>query len=240
LEQDVSKVVLTVAPSKFVIHPEHLTAHQVELTECARVAGERLRALLGAGEIGSYLDAWDLFEKEKTAGMQPYFRTDSHFNFEASIPWIEGLVGLIEGDIWDPNAVRDLGETDWQGNLMVFIALRQPERAREVVVDRGFDRGTVEGETELDVRRYRAESQTVPLIRGDTVVVKDSFMNLPEPSLAQYFSTVTMLDWRSPEIFAEIEEWVPNADTVILEISEMDVWGLFADARFLEAYEARR
>lgn len=240
LEQDVSSVVLTVAPSKFIIHPEHLTDHQADLTECARVAGERLRELLEGAEIGTYLDSWELFEREKAAGMQPYFRTDSHFNFEASIPWIEGLVDLIEADIWDPSAVEDLGETNWQGNLMVFIALRQPERAREMVVDRGFAREPVEGETELDVKGYRSESQSVPLIRGETVVVKDSFMNLPESSLAQYLSDVTMIDWRSPEIFAEIEEWVPNADTVILEISEMGIWGLFGDARFFEAYEEGR
>ena len=237
LEEEIETVVLTIAPSKYTMQPEWLTADQFRLIGCARAASERLRQLLADATFEHYVDGWALFERVKNAGIQPYFRTDTHFNFEASIPWMKALIDEI-APIWDPSAVRTLGTVDFQGNLMSFLGLPLPEQVQEVVVDRGITPEVVTilpGDT---AATYRVpEDVNAALIEGSAVIVGDSFMVLPRPSLVQYFREVTVLDWQrggaQAAAFDAFLDVAFLADIVIIEVSEMDVWPLFADQSFL-------
>ena len=242
LEEEIETVVLTIAPSKYAIHPEWLTADQFKLIECARANSERLRQLLADATFQHYIDGWALFERVKNAGIQPYFRTDTHFNFEASIPWMKALIDEI-APIWDPSAVRTLGTVDFPGNLMSFIGLPLPERVQGVVVDRGITPEVVTIWPRETPTTYRVpEDVNVTLIEGSAVIIGDSFMILPGPSLVQYFREVTVFDWQRGKTEA-VEAFLDVAflaDIVIIEVSEMDVWSLFTDQSLLRTYSGTR
>ena len=239
LAEDVPTVVVTVAPSKFVVHPEHLTEAQMELTRCGHEASQELRALLASSRLAHYIDSWAIFQRLKEEGVQPYFRTDTHFNYEGSIPWIQSIVGEL-ADIWDPSAVEDQGHHDFVGNLMRFLALQYPERVKNVIVDRGLQRQPIAGDL-FTTRRYRPSvSDETPVIEEQTLVIGDSFMRLPEPSLVQYFRNITVMDWGDPASVRDFIIEAPSSDIVIIEVSELDIWSTFADTRLLEMYEAEQ
>ena len=239
LEEDIGTVVLTIAPSKYAIHPEGLTADQFSLIECARANSERLRQLLADATFEHYVDGWALFERVKNSGLEPYFRTDTHFNFEASIPWMKALIDEI-APIWDPSAVQTLGTVDFQGNLMSFFGLTLPERVQGVVVDRGITPEVVTILPRDTASTYRVpEDVDAALIEGSAVIIGDSFMILPRPSLVQYFREVTVFDWQKGAVEASLDA-APLADIVIIEVSEMDVWPLFADDSLLRTYSGTR
>lgn len=235
LAQDVETVVVTVPPSKYTIHPEQMTPAQFRLTECARNASDRLRAHLADWSFEHYVDSWTLFTQAKADGMQPYFRTDTHFTFEASIGWMKALIDEI-GPFWDESATRNEGPMDFDGNLMTFLALTMPERVDHHVVRREV---TMDVDTSLPGRatRYRLSGgDDVALVPGRTIVIGDSFMVIPEPSLVQYFEDATVLDWRQPDAVDYFFAQAPSADTVIVEVSELDIWQLFGNEDLLDRY----
>ena len=69
------------------------------------------------------------------------------------------------------------------------------------------------------------------------MVIADSFMELPEESLVQYFADITMVDWRAEEGVDYFLRQVAGSSVIIIEISELDIWRLFGDRSILEAYE---
>ena len=235
LEREAGTVVFTIAPSKFEIHPEHLNPSQFLLTECARENSEELQALLDALPLEHYVDGWDLFEAMKDGGVQPYFRTDTHFNYEGAIPWIEALVNEI-APIWDASAVEAQGTTDFQGNLMSFLGLTEPERVRHIVVDRMSPVEPVDIRLNGNLREYEFSDHNLEMIQGEAIILGDSFIDLPETSLVQFFEHATVLDWRDP---GAVDYFLTNsrhADVVIVEVSAMDIWRLFADQTLLMRY----
>jgi hypothetical protein len=236
LEEDIPTVVFTIAPSKFVIHPEHLTAGQLRFSECARQAGAELRTLVARSSFSHYVDGWQLFERLKADGTQTYFRTDTHFNFEASIPWMQALIEEVD-DIWDPNAVQHLGPTLWLGNLMSFISLDQPETVEHVVVRRQLSMTRTGIQPLINHYSHRGEEALVP---GRALILGDSFMQLPEASLVQYFADVTVVDWRADGGVDYFLEQLSASSVVIIEVSELDIWDRFGDRSLLDRYESSR
>jgi hypothetical protein len=238
ISEDVPKVALTIAPSKLIIHPEHLTPEQLRLADCAHRAGLELRRLLNESPLSGYVDSWALFEELKASGTQPYFRTDTHFNFEGSIPWIASLVEELDGasTIWEPSDVRYLGRTKWLGNLMSFVGLNESEDVAHFVIDRELTRSN----QELGRRIINyVHTGKVEMIGGTTLILGDSFLELPAPSLVQYFSDVTTMDWRDEEGVDYFLLNAREADVVIIEVSELDVWPRFETRDLLERYESK-
>lgn len=233
LESTGATVVFTVAPSKFIIHPEYLTEVQARLGACTKENGARLRRLLAAAPITHYVDSWMLFEDMKVEGVQPYFTTDTHFNFVGSIPWIRSLIEEI-ADIWDPNDVIHLGDTLWLGNLTTFAALDQPERVEHVVVRRQVD--VLEVAVEDREALYRVSGPD-PTIDGKTIILGDSFMELPRPSIVQFFEDVAALDWRQASSMDYFLENATSSDVIIIEVSELDIWDRFEDGTLFEDLE---
>ena len=235
-------VIFTVAPAKFAIHSENLTGVQSELAQCAQQTSRLLRMELSATADSGYIDSWALFENIKSRGDPSYFRTDTHFNHTASIVWMEAIVTRIEPRIWQDSAVRSREESFFIGNLMKLIGRREVESVYEMVVDRGFSRRPSEqlhtpfSETETATQRFLAvASGSRPLIDGRVFVLKDSFMDISAPSLAQYFKDVTFTDWRSEESVRYFVEQSPSADIVIIETSEEDLLNRFGDKGLLSA-----
>jgi hypothetical protein len=235
LEADVPVVVFTIAPSKFVIHPEHMTPDQIRFSECAMQAGAKLRALMAQSSLSRYVDSWELFEQQKSDSAQTYFRTDTHFDFEASIPWIKELIDEVD-TVWDPKAVRHLGTTLWLGNLTRFIGLDTPEEVEHVVVQRNLSTTRTEVRPRITHYGHTGEDALIP---GKTLVLGDSFMEIPEESLVQYFADVTVVDWRADGGIEYFLDQLATSSVVIIEVSEMDVWERFADSSLLAAYESR-
>jgi len=235
-------VVFTVAPAKFVVHPEHLTEQQARLANCGLETSSRLRNMLTANAPSGYVDSWILFESVKREGTVPYFQTDSHFNHQGAMPWIEMLVSEIAPHIWDSDAVVDVGITSWVGNLMGILGLAIPEETRELLVDRGLPRTPAIQEHDRFSRSQTATEQFIapsgtqaPLISGKAVMLKDSFMDLPAPSLSQYFADLTIMDWRDPASIQFFFEQAHEADVVLIEISEESILSRFADDAVLRA-----
>ena len=236
LESDIQVVVFTVAPSKFSIHPDKLNDAQFALTECARINSEHLETQLEVASLKHYVNGWEIMRRLKREGIEPYFRTDTHFNYEASIPWMNALIDEID-PIWDDSAVHELGVTEFQGNLMSFLGLVDPEPTRHVVVDRQVPPEPSATRFNGNLRRYDFTQHTdVDLIRGEAVIIGDSFMDLPEPSLVQYFESVIVIDWRDTEAVAWFLNNADDFKIVLIEVSEMDVWNLFADQDLLQRY----
>lgn len=242
LREDVPTVVFTVTPSKFVLYDHLLTPDQIELTDCAREASEQLRELLASEAVPGYLDGWEMFETMQASGEQPYFRTDTHFNYSGSVPWMKSLV-TEAGGVWEPGALVDNGMVKRDGNLMTLLGLSISETVHQVLVDRDQPRTPAEqlhqrfGEDYRATQIYLARSVADPgLITGQTVMLKDSFVDLPAPSLVQYFADITLTDWRDEESITYFLDSAREAEIVILETSEEGVWSRFADQSLLEEY----
>lgn len=233
LSEDVPIVVLTIAPSKFIVYPEYLTSEQARFASCGLEASGQLRAILEDAPIQHYVDGWALFESLKASGQQTYFATDTHFNFEGSIPWMEALIDEI-APIWNPDDVVRPGPTFWLGNLTRFIGLEEPEEVAHAVVQRAVTARVTEDANGVVRYEHRGD---VPLIAGKTVLLGDSFIDLPEPSLVQYFADVTLMDWRDDSLDVFVFE-AKRSDVVVIEVSELDVWWRFATSRLLERYES--
>jgi hypothetical protein len=123
---------------------------------------------------------------------------------------------------------------------MSFIGLTLPERVQHVVVDRGITPEvvtTLSGDAAVTYRM--PEDVNAALIEASAVIIGDSFMVLPRPSLVQYFREVTVFDWEKGAVEASLDV-VPTADIVIIEVSEMDVWPRFADQSLLRTYSGTR
>ena len=242
LRENGIKAMFTVAPAKFSIHRDHLDPIQAELAACAISNDRDLRDyLLGAGADG-YFDSWVLFEAIKAEGLDPYFKTDTHFNYLGSTRWIEMLVSTLDPGIWEQNAVVDRGQIEFIGNLMTLIGLGQRELVSHLVIDRGLPRVASEqlhdrfSDEQTATEHFRApEEVTLPLIDGRTLMLKDSFMDIPMPSMAQYFRDLTVTDWRSSD---SIDFFVQNAlsvDLIVIETSEDALINRFRDRSLLEA-----
>ena len=235
-------VVFTVAPAKFVVHPEHLTEQQARLAKCGLETSSRLRNMLAANAPAGSVDSWILFESVKREGAVPYFQTDSHFNHEGAMPWIEMLVSEIAPHIWDSDAVVDVGITTKVGNLMGILGLAIPEESRELLVDRGLPRTPAIQKHQRFSQSHSATEQFLapsgtqaPLISGKAVMLKDSFMDLPAPSLSQYFADLTIMDWRDPVSIQFFLEQAHEADVVLIEVSEESILSRFVDDAVLRA-----
>ena len=64
-------------------------------------------------------------------------------------------------------------------------------------------------------------------------------MELPEPSLVQYFADVTTMYWRDEESIDYFLHHAAESQVIIIEVSELHVWERFADTRFLDAYDSQ-
>lgn len=236
LEDEIETVVFTVAPSKFSIHPEKLTNTQLALTECARKNSEDLRNLLEVAPLEHYVNGWDIMESLKAQAVEPYFRTDTHFNYVASIRWMKGLIDEI-GPVWDDSAVTDLGMAEFQGNLMSFLGVVEPEPTRKLVVSRLTPSTPTSTQFNGNLRLYDfSENVEFDLIDGETLIIGDSFMDIPEPSLVQFFERVSVADWRHSEAVTWSIDNARRFKTVLIEVSAKDVWSLFDDDQLLRRY----
>lgn len=236
LASEVPDVVFTVAPSKVVIHDDALTNEQWTLTQCVRDKSSVLQQALASEEVSGYVDSWSILRKRKDAGLSPYFRTDSHFDYESSIPWVRELVTSIEPGVWSDSDVTARGPVRFEGNLMALIGLQLPETVEKVEIVRGLTLAHEPNSGYFDVRRYRYQSSVQPLIGGSTLVLKDSFMDLPEPFLAQYFEDITFFDWRNADSVSRFLVEVAHADAVIVETSEEGLLGRFSDRSLIQRY----
>lgn len=247
VEDSGAKVVYTVAPPKFVTYPEHLTPAQARLAECGHVGSERLRAELSTERLEGYIDGWELFERLKASGLETHFRTDTHFNYQGSIPWMEAIISAIQPDLWDDDAVVDQGTVDFEGNLAALIVPGLTEKTQKVVVERGLSRVPIEqlhqrwSPTRTATERYLADdTASLALIDGDALVVGDSYMVLPAPSLVQYFSDITLTDWRTPDSLDHFLQGAHRVEVVIIEITAESVYEFFADGSLIAAFRNAR
>lgn len=228
LEQAGATVVLTIAPSKSSVRPQNMTPDQLELGQCAIEAGQKLRNRVASSAIEHYVDSWDTFERLEKRGIESYFKTDTHFNFIASIPWMRSLIDEVSAT-WNLAAVRDAGTTQWLGNLTEFAGLNVLENAElveKIVIDRQVEVREVASEGRMS--QFRSEGAD-PVIAGQTVILGDSFMELPRPSLVQFFANVTTLDWRDQASMQYFIEHAFEQDLIYIEVSELDVWDRFSD-----------
>jgi hypothetical protein len=236
IESEGATVVYTMGPPKFAVHPEHLRQEQLRLATCGIEGSDRMRDELATRASSGYVDGWALFEDLRDEGIETYFLTDTHFNYLGSIPWMEALVSAIDPDIWEPEAVVDNGTVAFEGNLAALILPGLTEEVRQLIVDRGLPRQPAErlhDQRSIDrssTERYRARgTELPPLIESETVMLGDSYLILPTPSLVQYFRDVTVMDWRSDESVAYFLERAHSADVVVIELAAESLYERFAD-----------
>ena len=235
-------VVYTVVPHKFAITPEFLKSDQLVLASCGMEGDKRLRAELAATAHPGYVDSWVLFESLKENGTEPFFRTDTHFNYRGSIPWMQALLTKIEPGLWDPDAVIDQGSVDFEGNLAKIIVPGVTEKTSKSIIDRGLNREPAEqlhdriSLTETATESYRADAVGVPLIEGETVMLRDSFMNLPAPSFAQYFRDISFMDWRSDDSVSYFLQRARHAEVTLIEIAAEAIFPRLTDDTLVHAF----
>lgn len=235
-----AEVVVAVSPAKFAVHPENLTESQRQYARCALAGHESIRTdMSNAGD--GVVDAWTLFEGLKATEHDPYFKTDTHFTYEASIPWMQAIVSEIDPTVWDDSAIENEGKVRFLGNLMTLIGLGQPELVDKVTIDRGME---VTPDKQMH-ERFSEEQTATEIYRNSGVVIeeralmlKDSFMDIPAPSIAQFFGDLTMTDWRSGQSVDYFVEQAVSADVIIIETSEEALASRFEDRGLLEKLQA--
>lgn len=234
-------VVVTVSPAKFAVHPEALTTSQLQYARCAFDNHSSIRHYLSTNPTEGVVDGWALFESLKETGEGPYFKTDTHFTYEASIPWMRAIVDEIDATVWDDSAIHNEGEVLFIGNLMTLIGLGRPEVIDKVTIDRGVDTAPDEqmherfSEAQTATEIYRNSGS---VIEGQSVMLKDSFMDIPDSSIAQFFGDLTMTDWRSGQSVDYFVERAIAADVVIIETSEEALASRFGDRGLLQQLQA--
>jgi hypothetical protein len=160
-------------------------------------------------------------------GSTTYFLTDTHFNYESSVAWIEALIRRLDRNAWEGDAVKDLGIVEFSGNLATVAGIRKSERVRQVSIDRGrsprpdlrLHDPFSEDQSATEIFRM-GDSIGSPMIEDEVLILKDSFMDIPMGSLIQYLGNVTFTDWRSSDSIAYFLDRLREADIVILETGE--------------------
>lgn len=245
IESTGATVVYTVAPAKFTVVPEYLSDDQARLAACGLESAQLLRTTLASEAEGGYVDGWALFSSMRALGIEPYFKTDTHFNYVGSVPWMQALITAIRPEIWDPDAVRSEGVVKRIGNIATQIGLDVPEEVRRVIIDRGVPRTPVEqlhdrfSATRTATQRYQAPIDLdVPLIEGRAIMLADSFIDIPAPSFVQYFEDITIMDWRSQASINYFLELAHTADIVLIETSDHGSLGRFQSSDLLDTFRA--
>lgn len=235
LERNGVQVLYTIVPSKFSIYPEHLTEVQTDLAECGLKTNARMRSALAATHRSGYVDSWASFQGPRPSTSDTFFRTDTHFNFNGSIPWMQSLINAVDPSLWDPDAITGGDAVSFEGNLAGLIRPGTTESVERYVVDRGLPTTPVEqlhgrlSPTLWSTERFMAPSGSPAVAQGRTLWLKDSFGDLPTPSMAQYFEDLTVVDWRNEDSIEFFLSEAPHADRVIIEAVDEGLLLRFGD-----------
>lgn len=239
-----ARVLYTLAPPKFALYPEHLNDDQRALAECGLRGSELLRRELASLKDERYIDAWDLFERLKARGVLTHFRTDTHFNYVGSIPWMEEIIMRVDPGIWEEEAVVDEGRVRFEGNLGALIVPGLTEWVQKVVIDRGLPRAPAiqlherRSATTTATEQYLATETSSHVIDGEAVAIGDSYLILPEPSLAQYFADITFTDWRAPRSLEHFLREAATAEVVFIELTAESIYETFLNESLLSRYRS--
>ncbi|HJQ77231.1 MAG TPA: hypothetical protein VJ948_08210 [Acidimicrobiia bacterium] len=239
-----AQVLYTLAPPKFALYPEYLRNDQRELIECGMRGSDLLRQELASRRDDRYIDAWELFGQLKAGGSLTHFRTDTHFNYVGSIPWMREIISRIGSVNWEEEAVVDEGRVRFEGNLGALIVPGLTELVEKVVIDRGLPRTPAvqlherRSATTTATETYIARGTSLPAIDDKALAIGDSYLILPEPSLAQYFTNITFTDWRAPRSLQHFLREAVTADVVLIELAAESIYRYFSDGSLLSRYRS--
>ena len=220
-----------IAPNKEAVYPEYLTPLQMERATCAMANRNAMRDVLRDPALQPYiLGLWDVLEQGKVE-QQVYFRTDSHWNHVGVVMAMGSVFGWIWSYVDITADIKPGKETQWQGDLGKMLGLdtiRETETAWETSrpsVTGGRSNMAVCAEADNASRRsFRYHSKDMPIAKGKTVILRDSFFTLPMQLVAPFFSQVDIshLDHTPSANWPLI---AACADTLVIESVERHMLG---------------
>jgi hypothetical protein len=235
---------LVIAPDKQGVYAEYLTSDLERRGECARQKREALRAALEAQPPQGYVDTWSLLDETRRQDDRLlYFRDDSHLTTLGASIWVEAVLDQLQPDTWEPAVFHFVDTRQHYGNLTRSLGLQFTESVDHYEVRRngleilsaeqsGRSFGVAERSTVAYQLKQPADAVS---IEGETVYLKDSFMDIPIDMLVPYHTSVTFTDWRdrgSVDLFLEL---LAGAEFVVIETSEHGLWKRFADSSFADS-----
>lgn len=190
-------VIWVIAPNKEAIHSEH-TKPFSELRTCVLDKREELQTLLGSSSL-IWLNTWQSLDQLRIdSGQDVYLKYDSHWNLFAATSITADIVETIQPGLFDPAKVTTGDLVQAPSDLLLQAGLPGSDEQPNWQVDRSVT-------TSLTTTGAGFKPAVVTtatggeFIEAETLIILDSFGEWLQPSLSQYFSTATWLDWRGFE-----------------------------------------
>ena len=204
------KIVVTIAPDKSSILLDKLPKDNPQ-SECHRLHQDQQWKALAEAQIPGYIDMRSVLREEVAKYRRPlYFRQDSHWNMEGSLPAVREVVNYFSPNIWKASDVRFSGLTKYLGDLEGmrggtkmdetpnFEIIRDQIKIEKSEYDEAFPPG------------YRRLSEMSgpdgSLIEGKTFLLFDSFGIAAIEQIVPYFENLTTTAFES----FETDKWIED------------------------------
>lgn len=222
LESSGRRVVLTVAPDKSTILPEHLPDTYLG-EKCGTKKKQELWERLRGGELGpQYLDMRGPLEARQAQDREPiYLRRDSHWTSLGKILFAREVVNRLQPGLYQDSDAVNAGPWRTGGDLARRVGDRGKEDTRTWKVRRpgvSTDLEAMDESRDRLVRYSSTNTAGTPMFTAPTVLLGDSFAIRSTGAFLPYFANFT---------FAHRELWPPEripvikgAQVVVLQVVE--------------------
>ena len=204
------KIVVTIAPDKSSVLLDKLPKDNPQ-SECHRLHQDQQWKALADAQIPGYIDMRSVLREEVAKYRRPlFFRQDSHWNMEGSLPVVRQVVNYFSPNIWKASDVTFNGLTEYLGDLE---GMRGGTKMDETPIF-GISRDQIKiAKSENDAAyapgHRRLSQMSGPdgsLIKGKTLLLFDSFGMAAIEQIVPYFEDLTTVHF---ENFV-IDKWIED------------------------------
>lgn len=212
------KVAMLVAPDKSTVHPELLPDGMLK-RKCFDDHREQLWRSLRNENIIGFIDLRSLLVSSSKSSRQPlYLRKDSHWDSAGSLLAVREIVKQFDSVLWDRAEVKQQERISYQGDLTGLRGIPESDTAPLLEIKIPNSKVTSSqriGATDFDENKRVRRTSSVPLIKGRTLFLLDSFGLAALPQLEPFFEDLTTfrLSDFQPEL---IKKLILDADNVII------------------------
>jgi hypothetical protein len=223
--------VIVVAPDKSTIYPETLPSSFPQ-RDCLRQGHASAWAALkrwGGPHVVDTRAA--LLAAKRMRPERLYFQQDSHWNQLGAAIAVSAMLDKLGGPVRVRPEDLHIGEMGDTGDLALLLGKPATAKAPSVTVQRGTHRavalpddlpdpgGAGEGE-HIHLRRPPGGA---PLIKGRTLLIRDSFGTALAHTLEEYTEEYQSIHWVLGLTARTLITAIDRADTVVLQAAERDL-----------------
>lgn len=222
---DAGTILVTVVPSKPVVHPGRVPARVSDDPQARCVENERANMRREMSLRPWYVD---LYAPLIAAGEidEVFYPQDTHWNSVGALTATRTLIDELDPTLWESVTIRS-SEHSYEPDLALMAGLS----IETTVIQQTLERAGVQSTASSDVPPDSHGQEVAPLRRftssgpallsGKTVIVHDSFLMINDvyQHYIPFFRDVTFVHWDHVGR-PEVDELIATADRLIVEIAE--------------------